>query len=55
MIYTVNPHGMNSYNVCAQANVPLDSVWISQKYLFVAGTWVTIANESGNQKTYIKE
>ena len=55
MIYTINPYGMNSYEVRSKTTGPLDSVWLSQKYLFSSGVWVTVSDEFGNRKTYMKE
>lgn len=43
------------YEVIANDNQSFEIVWLSQKYWFSSGSEITITNEDGESKTYIKE
>ena len=42
------------YVVNGNDNATIDIVWLSQKCMFSAGCNVTITNENGTSKTFIK-
>ena len=43
------------YQVLAKKTTTLDMMWASEKCWILPGTKVTIKDESGNKKTYVKE
>lgn len=43
--YTIYGHEWNT----------LESVWLSQKYWFMTGSSVTIADENGNSQVFVRE
>ena len=47
--------GTREYTVVADAYTTLDMVWASEKCWFMPGSKVTITNESGHSKIFVKE
>ena len=45
----------SEYHVAAKKTATLDMVWASEQCWFLPGTKVTIKDEFGNEKTYVKE
>lgn len=44
----------NNYEIECWAGTPLDLIWASQKEWFLPGSEVTITDNHGNSKTFIK-
>ncbi len=54
--FTVKNNTTNrEYKVCGNENNTIDTVWLSQKCWFSYGSSITIANDKGESKTFIKE
>ena len=53
-IFTVK-HGDRLYFLHAQPWTTLEMAWLSQKCWFTPGCVVTITDDKGNSKTFIKE
>ncbi len=53
-LYILECNGRN-YQVFGDHWMTLERVWISQKMYFMPGSKVTISDEQGNFKTFIKE
>lgn len=52
--YTITAERGRPYICQGNSRATFDSVWLSQKCWFSAGCRVTITDENGNSKTYIK-
>ena len=53
--FTVTVHRDSSYILEADPWTSLDTAWASQKCWFTKGMKVTITDDKGNSKTFIKE